>query len=211
MMEHCRKEHGWVRYRRGGHPSCVSQAQAEQQKPQPWKAVQCQRVFVQGHGSQYFEVRRPEGSRTAEEAQAMPEAGISSEALWGQFRDQVFSTWTHIENKAKSTVQEGEANEISPWLERAQWHQYSVGLERRELMSCVSEPGEDEEPVEATIWSAMDGLARFCQQSIVSRIDIFVRMKAIRPEKHQTRHQPLHSRTWARKRREITAARRSRC
>lgn len=163
MMEHCRKEHGWVRYRRRGRPDCISKAQAEQEKSQPWKAVWYQRFFVQGHGSQYFEVRRPEGNRTGEEAQAMPEADVSSEVLWGQFRDQVVGTWTHIENRAKSTIQEGEANEISPWLERARWHECLVGLERPESILCIGESDKDEEPVETTIWSAMDGLIRFCQ------------------------------------------------
>lgn len=95
------------------------------------------------------------------------------------------------ESKAKSIIQEGEANEISPWLERAQWHQYSVGSERPEVMSCVSEPNKDKEPVEATIWPAMDGLIQFCQESIVSRVGILVGIQAIQTEKHQTRYQPL--------------------
>ncbi|KAK5011755.1 hypothetical protein LTR28_005091 [Elasticomyces elasticus] len=67
------------------------------------------------------------------------------------------ATRTSIENKARSTTQEGEADEVNPWLERAQWHQYLVGLERSELISCVEEPDKEEEPVEAAVWEAMDG------------------------------------------------------
>ena len=37
----------------------------------------------------------------------------------------------------------------------------------------------------------MDGLARFGQLSVIHRIGIFVRLEAIRTEKHQTRYQPL--------------------
>src|SRR5437762_2154024 len=37
----------------------------------------------------------------------------------------------------------------------------------------------------------MDGLARFSQASVIDRIGVFVRLEAIRTEKHQTRYQPL--------------------
>jgi hypothetical protein len=45
--------------------------------------------------------------------------------------------------------------------------------------------------VEAAIWAAMDGLARFSQSSVVEQVSVFVRLEAIRTEKHQTRFQPL--------------------
>ena len=47
------------------------------------------------------------------------------------------------------------------------------------------------EPVEAAMWAAMEGLARFSQQSVIHRIGVFVRLEAIRTEKHQTLFQPL--------------------
>ena len=39
----------------------------------------------------------------------------------------------------------------------------------------------------------MDGLARVSQASVVERTGIFVRMEAIRTEKHQTRYTPLQA------------------
>jgi len=46
---------------------------------------------------------------------------------------------------------------------------YLVGIERPDLLACVEEPitdanprkDEEAEPVEAAIWAAIDGLARF--------------------------------------------------
>jgi hypothetical protein len=37
----------------------------------------------------------------------------------------------------------------------------------------------------------MEGLARFSQASVIQRVGLFVRFKAIRTEKHQTRFQLL--------------------
>jgi hypothetical protein len=70
-------------------------------------------------------------------------------------------------------------------------------LDRPELLASIEEPNidpeKDEEPVEAAIWSAMDGLARVSQMSVIKRTGIFVRMEAIRTEKHQTRYTPLQA------------------
>lgn len=45
------------------------------------------------------------------------------------------------------------------------------------LVGCIKEPNldptKDKEPVEAAIWEAMDGLARFSQDSIIDRIGMF--------------------------------------
>ncbi|KAK5004042.1 hypothetical protein LTR60_006656, partial [Cryomyces antarcticus] len=147
------------------------------------------------HGSQYFEVRQPGQEHTQAQAQAQAQApgegGNSREEIWAKLRQKLMITRRSIEDKARSTIQEGEADEVNPWLERAQWHRYLVGLERPELMSCVEEPVKEEEPVEAVVWETMDGLVRFCQQSVQARVGVFVRMEAIRTEKHQTRYQPL--------------------
>jgi RecQ family ATP-dependent DNA helicase len=111
--------------------------------------------------------------------------------------------WENIEKRAQNTIQDGERDEVNPWLERTQWLPYLVGMERPELMACIEEPvaeldprgrhGDEQraEPVEAAMWEAMDGLARFSQASVVRRIGVFVRLEAIRTEKHQTRYQPL--------------------
>jgi len=166
--------------------------------------VQCQRLFTQGRGSQYFEVRQPE--ETPEDRQQEPVA--SGEALWTQVRSKMAAQWAEIEKKAHDTIQAGEEDEVNPWLERTQWQPYLSGLRRPDLLECIREPivarpdgrdrrsrrqmeEEPEEPVERAIWEAMDELARISQASVTERVGVFVRLEAIRTEKHQTRYQPL--------------------
>ena len=88
-------------------------------------------------------------------------------------------------------VEEGEENETNQWLERTGWQGYFKDMDRNDLLDCIERPDPDEEPVEAMIWSAMGGLASFSQESVVSRVGVFIRMEAIRTEKHQTRYSPL--------------------
>jgi hypothetical protein len=70
-------------------------------------------------------------------------------------------------------------------------------LNRPELLASIEKPNidpeKDEEPIEAAIWNAMDGLARVSQASVIERTGIFVRMEAIRTEKYQTRYTPLQA------------------
>jgi RecQ family ATP-dependent DNA helicase len=124
---------------------------------------------------------------------------VDGDAAWTRVGEQMAKAWASIETRAQNTIQEGERDEVNPWLERTQWLPYLVGMERPDLLACVEEPiadadprkGEEAEPVEAAIWAAMDGLARFSQASVIDRIGVFVRLEAIRTEKHQTRFQPL--------------------
>ncbi|KAG9382299.1 DUF3505 multi-domain protein [Pyrenophora tritici-repentis] len=112
---------------------------------------------------------------------------------------EIVPAWADIEKRAQTTIQEGERDEVNPWLERTQWLPYLVGMERPDLLACIEEPvaepdarqEQQAEPVEAAIWAAMDGLARFSQASIIDRIGVFIRLEAIRTEMHQTRFQPL--------------------
>jgi hypothetical protein len=81
---------------------------------------------------------------------------------------------------------------VNLWLERTQWLLYLVGIERPDLLACVEEPvsdadsrkDEEAELVEAAIWAAIDGLVQFSQASVIDWIGVFVRLEAIRTEKH---------------------------
>jgi hypothetical protein len=65
---------------------------------------------------------------------------------------------------------------------------YLVGIERPELLACIKEPvaepdprqeEQQAEPVEAAMWEAIDGLARFSQASVIYWIGVFVRLEVI--------------------------------
>ncbi len=66
-------------------------------------------------------------------------------------------------------------------------------LNREELIASMNKPNLEAELIVIVIWDAMNSLIQHCQQSMVSRVDVFVRMKTIRIEKHQTRYQSLQS------------------
>jgi hypothetical protein len=113
--------------------------------------------------------------------------------------EQMTRAWANVETRAQNAIHEGEKDKVNPWLERTQWLPYLVGMERSELLACIEEPvaepdprqEQQAEPVEAAIWAAMEGLARFSQASVIHQIGGFVRLEAIRTEMHQTRILPL--------------------
>jgi hypothetical protein len=147
--------------------------------------VYCQRLFGSRYGSQYFQVHGP----SDDSPNVVPGNG---EAAWARVGKQMARVWESIERRAQNTIQDGERDEVNPWLERTQWLLYLVGMERPDLLACVEEPvsdadprkDEEAEPVEAAIWAAMDGLVRFSQASVIDRIGVFVRLEAICTEKY---------------------------
>jgi hypothetical protein len=188
IKKHWRDAHEWSPAGKGGRLTQVQQKNIQDRVNKYCKTVHCQRLLVQGQGSQYFEVHQPGDDG--------PEAEpINGDAAWAQVGEQMAKAWANVETRTQNTIQEGERDEVNPWLERTQWLPYLVGMERPELMACVEEPvaepdprqEQQAEPVEAAMWAAMEGVARFSQASVIHRIGVFVRLEAIRTEKHQTR------------------------
>ncbi|PVH96324.1 hypothetical protein DM02DRAFT_687969, partial [Periconia macrospinosa] len=207
MRNHWYKAHGWSVAGKGGRPSRLEARRIQDRTSKGSQTVHCQRLLVQGQGSQYFEVHQPSNDG--------PDVVPDGAAAWARVGEQIAKAWANVESRAQTTIQEGERDEVNPWLERTQWLPYLVGMERAELLASIEEPvaepdprqEQQAEPVEAAMWAAMDGLARFSQASVIHRVGVFVRLEAIRTEKHQTRFQPLqpymdeksiveHSRPW---------------
>ncbi|RYO26416.1 hypothetical protein AA0113_g12493 [Alternaria arborescens] len=190
LRRHWREVHEWSAGKKRGRPSQARAMALRAQLEDGCERVYCQRLFGSRHGSQYFEVRHTPDSGP----QPVPTEG---EAAWARVGEEMAKTWANVENRARTTIQDGEKDEAAPWLERTGWLPYLNKLDRPELLASIEEPNidpeKDEEPVEAAIWSAMDGLARVSQASVIERTGIFVRMEAIRTEKHQTRYTPLQA------------------
>jgi hypothetical protein len=146
--------------------------------------VLCQRLFIQGQGSQYFQVQ-PAGSHAAD-----IQPVLNSQAAWAQVGDQMARVWESMGKRAQDTIQEGEKDEVNPWLERTQWMPYLVGMGRPALLACIEQPvanpdpeqEREAEPVEAAIWAAMDGFSTI-QPVISSRAGWCV--SAIRGHPHR--------------------------
>ncbi|PWO19973.1 RNA-binding protein (RRM domain), partial [Pyrenophora tritici-repentis] len=152
IRKHWRDVHSWSAAGKGGHPTREKQKEIQERISQHCKKVHCQRLLVQGQGSQYFQVHEPDENNP----NVVP---VNSEAAWAQVGEQMARAWETIEKRAQTTIQEGERDEVNPWLERTQWLPYLVGIERPDLL--------------ASIWAAMDGLARFSQASVIDQIGVF--------------------------------------
>lgn len=186
MRIHCKQKHGWKQQTQRGRPSKSDQIrQRRSDALKPWKPVVCQRFYVQGHGSQYVEVKE-ETAITQNDAQDRVTA-------WELGRREMNKAWVGIKEKEQRIIQEGGKNEVNPWLERTGWQTYLQGFDREELIASVSNPDAETEPVATVISDAMNSLIQHCQQSVISRVGIFVRLEAIRTEKHQTMYQPLQA------------------
>src|SRR5215211_2548663 len=159
MKKHWHNDHqGWSAGKKRGRPSRIKEKGLQARMEQGYTRVYCQRLFGSRHGSQYFQVHAPsEGPAGGPEP--IP---VDSEAAWAQVGEQMARAWENIEKRAQNTIQDGERDEVNPWLERTQWLPYLVGMERPDLLACVEEPvadadprkGEEAEPVEAAIWAA---------------------------------------------------------
>ncbi|KAI4192651.1 MAG: hypothetical protein LQ350_008599 [Teloschistes chrysophthalmus] len=171
------------RYQKKGRPSYSRIARAEEAKPL-WKKVACQRLFPSRHGSHYFEVLYPDGVQPTQ-----PSRPIGP--VWEQAQNIYRERQEAQKQQESHTIERTEKNEVNPWLERSGWHRYLKGLDPLKLMESVEDPDEETEPVLCTIWKAMDQMIRHCQQTVIERVGLFIRMEAVRTEKHQTRYYPL--------------------
>ena len=82
---------------------------------------------------------------------------------------------------------------MNSWLERTGWLRYLIGLDREKLSENIIKSNANNKTVADRMWSIIKSLARYCQQTITSRIGYFVRIETIRIEKHQIKYHPLQS------------------
>ncbi len=97
--------------------------------------------------------------------------------------------------KARKSFEEGEEDDVNPCLSRTKWHKYLKKPNPTDMIASVAAPSTDPdkpEPYETVIWKAMTNLAHISQIT-VSKAGVFVRMKGVRSEKHQTRYMPLET------------------
>lgn len=125
MRKHWKKRHNWTPAAKKGRPSLSARGRIQTRSQQGLKAVHCQRLFIQGPGSQYFEVQPL--SQDREGQTILP---VNSDVAWAQVGEEMDKAWEKVKKKATSTIQEGEHNEVNPWLERTQWLPYLVSTLR---------------------------------------------------------------------------------
>jgi hypothetical protein len=189
IRKHCRQEHGKTIHASCGRPSKAKQNAIAKSGNGLWSKVErFQRFFNEGKHSNYFRIYEQHGQ------QQQRVGAPSDEAQWaarvnGEL-DEIWKKAAEIRKKADRIIEEGEMDEVNRWVDRTKWNRYLKGYEHEALLDLIEKP-EEEEQVEDAMWTAMAGLAKFCQKTVAKKAGLFVRFEAIRSEKRQTRYVPL--------------------
>ena len=123
MKNHWRVGHSWKVGRRG-RPSQIQQRAIETGEREGCKPVHCQRFFVQGTESQFFEVDQPVDRETV----------ASPATTWQQVASRTRGRWLQAKENATKVIQEIERDAATPWLDRMQWTQYLKDMKGDEWM-----------------------------------------------------------------------------
>ena len=150
-----------------------------------WKAVNCQRLFAQGRGSQFFEVEVLED----EPAAAVVEPPSASKIE--QARTMLADRMAKIEDHERRIIEDGVYNAPSPWVTRGGFAKYLRRLDRDELLQSVATPDVKEEPVCCHIWEAMKQMIQQCQSTVNQHAGVFIRKEVMRTEEDQSRFVPI--------------------
>jgi hypothetical protein len=71
--------------------------------------VYCQRLFVQGQGSQYFEVQLP-----SQDQEGPSIVSVDSSAAWACVGEQMAKAWEKVEKQVNKTIQDSKHDEVNP-------------------------------------------------------------------------------------------------
>jgi len=112
MKKHWRQVHSWSVASKGGRPSQLAQREIQLRIGEGCRRVHCQRLFIQGLGSQYFEVQPPND----DDDPAI--VSVDGNAAWARVGAEMAKAWERVERQAASTIQAGERDEVNPWVER---------------------------------------------------------------------------------------------
>jgi hypothetical protein len=164
----------------------------QERQEQACHRVPCQRIFPQKTGSQYFAI-------IDEKEDSDPIPTTPRSRIWEQASQQ----YAEYEKKAAEWIQQGHVDEANPWLRRTGWVSYLDSFSSTQLLEYIDMPTMDDamdpspiaDPNECAIqaiWTAMGQVGQISQQSVI-HTGVFVRMEAIRTERHQTRYQPLEA------------------
>jgi hypothetical protein len=187
LRKHWQDVHQWTITGRSrtGRISKDEQKRAQGRFDEAHKKVKCQRFFVTRHGSHFIRVEAREQSENDE----------GPTDLWESLQERAHKAYEEKIRQSKETIEEGEEDDVNPWLSRTKWHKYLQKPNPKDMMASVAAPSADPEgpePYETVIWKAITDVAQISQMT-VSKAGVFVRMEAVRSEKHQTRYMPLET------------------
>jgi hypothetical protein len=141
MQTHQWEEHEWKSEQKRGRPK-----RKASNRQVPWQTnVHCQRFFIQGHKSGYFEVQKAEAPPRADQ-----QPGIASRADQFKAAKRELEAALHRAGvEERRVIKEAEeAREPNPWLRRVGWAAHLAGLDRTELQEWIEMPDEEEPDLE---------------------------------------------------------------
>ncbi|KAK4900454.1 hypothetical protein LTR49_027449, partial [Elasticomyces elasticus] len=199
IRNHWREKHGWlIQSGRGGGGQRKKEA-VQRRFATGATEVECQRLFVQGAHSQYFEVSRSTDV-PAKQARAHTKHG-AMQRIWMRANEYADAS----DKRKQDAIQPGDTIETTPWIRRTGWDRYLAGCDRSDLLRVIAEPEESDEKqhdaaeeceeewngkVDQALWKAMGELASI-SQSVVGQSGVMLRMEAVRSEVGQQRFTPL--------------------
>ncbi|QGA18638.1 hypothetical protein EYB26_006323 [Talaromyces marneffei] len=192
MRQHWLKQHSWSRTSHRGQPKRAVMQTIQKKQQEACQRVQCQQLFPKWLNSQYFAI-------IDENKDSNPIPTTPRSTIW----DQATRQYAEYEKQAAERIQQGHIDEANPWLRRTGWVPYLHSFSSTQLLEYIDMPAMDDQidqspiadPNECAIqaiWTATGQVGQISQQSIM-HTGVFVRMEAIRTERHQTRYQPLEA------------------
>jgi superfamily II DNA helicase RecQ len=160
---HCVEKHQWKSTNKGGrgkkhaaHPDINT----------PWRTgVKCQRFFVQGPKSGYFEVQATDPDQIPSRVQIRSRIDQFKEA-----KREMEAAFRAAEAKERREIKEfDEARESNPWLRRVKWQAHTAGLDAEKLRELVSPVG-DNEPELQVLYRAFDWMIQGAQYTTVQEV-----------------------------------------
>ncbi len=174
IVRHLREAHNIAR--RGPGRSSI----ASRRLPPDWTTVSCQRFFVAGHQSIYFEVISPEEAkqRRAKAKRVngplnpglvLAEADLVHAELFGQLHDrrQEIEAATEVRREVDRT-------EVSPWLELTRWSKYLDGHSLSDTVKLADLPRARTEPVLGVLCDSVDRIVEQARRKVLPNITIHV-------------------------------------
>jgi hypothetical protein len=171
MRKHCLRKHTEDNCREG-RPSKT----AEPVTPR-WKTVSCQRLFVSGAKSHYFEVITPTELQEEERTKRrMNMATMLSEADY--IRLQINEALEEGDQKAQAREDVIRDNatqtEVSPWLEMTRWPKYLQGYSFSKVAPLASSADPMFEPILVEFLNSLDCIVEEAHSSICNdKVNVF--------------------------------------
>ncbi|EDN04920.1 predicted protein [Histoplasma mississippiense (nom. inval.)] len=187
MRKHWQNKHSWSPYPSRGRTAPQKRTAAQDEVDRSCQKVQFQQVFASRKGSHYIQIQTKETT----EHTGTPDQNRASHVI-----DELERFDREQQRQTSNVIQAGEHDEANPWLRRTRWPVYLTNIAPNDLVNCVQRPDDDttcpDELAARAIWEAMGQVARTSQR-VITRLGHFVRIEAIRTERHQTRHTPLQA------------------